>query len=223
MSFVTIKNKHRDYIRWGANTSSGYDRQDILIVNPDGTLHEDTPVIWDFKADEQYIHNWAGTTFRKDADGHPTWWGARYVEHSAISYIRIVEANDTPITVENGTLKTVTETTGIRIENGELISDAGRLSMDSWVSMNLWGFHGNAINEMEEYFYNFLRELPEGELKRECYLPSFVSNRMENGCTVSSCISGDKWFGMTYAEDRPAVISRLQALHDAEKYPQRLF
>ena len=102
MSVVTIKNKHRDYIRWGSNTSGGFERQDTLIINPDGTLHEDTPVIWDFKDDEQYIHNWAGTTFRTDADGHPTWWGAKYNKHTAISYIKIVEANDTPITMENG-------------------------------------------------------------------------------------------------------------------------
>lgn len=125
--------------------------------------------------------------------------------------------------VENGILKKVTETTGIHVENGELTSDSGKLSMESWVSMNLWGFHSNAINEMEEYFNEFLRNLPEGELKRECYLPSFVSERMENGCNVVSFTSGDKWFGMTYAEDRPDVMTRLQALHDAGVYPSVLF
>ena len=102
VSFVTIKNGHRDYIRWGGNTSTGYSRQDILIVYPDGTLHKDTPVIWDFKAGEQYIHNWAGTKFAKDNEGHPTWFGAKINVHSAISEIKIVEANDEPITVENG-------------------------------------------------------------------------------------------------------------------------
>lgn len=126
-------------------------------------------------------------------------------------------------TVENGILKKVTETTGIRVENGELTSDSGKLSMESWVSMNLWGFHGDAINEMEEYFNAFLRTLPEGELKRECYLPSFVSEKMEKGCNVIPFISGDKWFGMTYAEDRPDVMTRLQALHNAGIYPSVLF
>ena len=102
VSFVTIKNNHKDYIRWGANTSSGYVRQDILIVNPDGTLNEDTPVIWNFKAEEQYIHNWAGTKFKADSDGNPTWLGAKIIKYNAISSIKIVEANDEPITVENG-------------------------------------------------------------------------------------------------------------------------
>ena len=126
-------------------------------------------------------------------------------------------------TVENGILKTVNETTGNHVENGELLSDSGKLSMDSWVSMNLWGFHGDDIYEMENYFNDFLRQLPEGELKRECYLPSFVNEKMEKGCKVISYTSGDKWFGMTYAEDRPYVMERLLKLHAAGVYPEKLF
>jgi len=126
-------------------------------------------------------------------------------------------------TVENGILKTVNETTGIRMENGELVSDMGKIQPDSWVSMNLWGFHGDDINAMEEYFNAFLHRLPEGELKAECYLPSFVNEKMEKGCKVVSYTSGDKWFGMTYAEDRPDVIARLQQLHESGAYPKCLF
>ena len=102
VSFVTIWNEHKDYIRHGANTSSGYRRQDMLIINPDGTLHEDTPVIWDYKAGEQYMHNWYGTKFATNSNGEPTWWGAKIVKHDAISSIKIIEADDEPITVENG-------------------------------------------------------------------------------------------------------------------------
>jgi hypothetical protein len=101
VSYVTIKNDHKDYIRHGANTSAGYVRQDILVVNPDGTLAEDE-VIWDFKESDQFIHNWAGTKFKKDSDGHPTWFGAKIVHTQALTSIQIVEANDEPITVENG-------------------------------------------------------------------------------------------------------------------------
>ena len=101
VSYVTIKNDHKDYIRHGSNTSSGYVRQDILVVNPDGTLADDE-VIWDFKESDQFIHNWAGTKFKKDSDGHPTWFGAKIVHTQALTSIEIVEANDVPITVENG-------------------------------------------------------------------------------------------------------------------------
>ena len=101
VSFVTIKNDHKDYIRYGANTSAGYVRQDIIVVNPDGTLADDE-VIWDFKESDQFIHNWAGTKFKKDSNGHPTWFGAKIVHTQALTSIQIVEANDEPITVENG-------------------------------------------------------------------------------------------------------------------------
>ena len=102
VSFVTIKNNHKDYIRHGANTSSGYNREDILIINPNGTLNEDTPLIWDFVSGEQYIHNWAGTKFKADASGNATWFGAKIHKVSAITSVRIVEADDEPIVVENG-------------------------------------------------------------------------------------------------------------------------
>lgn len=124
--------------------------------------------------------------------------------------------------VEDGNLMGVVETSNIRLENGVVKSDSGDLPADTWVSMNLWGFHGDDINEMEKFFNDFLKELPEGELKAECYLPKFVNTKMENGCRVLSYKSGDKWFGMTYAADRPDVIARLQALHDNGTYPKTL-
>lgn len=126
-------------------------------------------------------------------------------------------------TVKDNKLQSVVETTGIRMENGVLTSDLGTLSPNDWVSMNLWGFHRDDINEMETYFSDFLRELPEGELKAECYLPKFVNTKMENGCEVNSFTSGDKWFGMTYAEDRADVMARLKALHESGVYPKTLF
>ncbi|MBQ9115946.1 MAG: NTP transferase domain-containing protein [Clostridia bacterium] len=126
-------------------------------------------------------------------------------------------------TVEDGKLKGIVETANIRLENGEVQSEFGKLAIDSWVSMNLWGFHGDDINEMDKFFNDFLRALPEGELKAECYLPKFVNTKMENGCDIVSFISGDKWFGMTYAADRPDVIARLKALHDSGAYPEKLF
>ena len=46
---------------------------------------------------------------------------------------------------------------------------------------------------------------------------------MQNGCTVLSYTSGDKWFGMTYTEDRPEVMARLKELHENGAYPDCLF
>ncbi len=123
----------------------------------------------------------------------------------------------------NGELISIAETSGIRAEGDKILSDSGELSPDAYVSMNLWGFHGDAINDMKEYFYDFLRSLPEGELKAECYLPLFVNTLMARGCRVSACPSGDKWFGMTYSADRPDVMSRLKVLTDEGVYPENLF
>ena len=126
-------------------------------------------------------------------------------------------------TVKDGILDTVVEHTGVEVIDGVINSDHGPLSPDTWVSMNLWGFHGEDINEMETFFEDFLKELPEGELKAECYLPKFVNTKMEHGCKVLPYTSGDKWFGMTYIEDRPDVMERLKELHENGVYPNCLF
>lgn len=125
--------------------------------------------------------------------------------------------------IANGELVKVTETSDIRAENGKILSENGELAPNEYVSMNLWGFHGDTINDMEEYFHTFLRSLPEGELKAECYLPKFVNTLMEHGGKIYAIPSGDKWFGMTYAADRPDVMSRLEELTEAGAYPRELF
>ena len=76
---------------------------------------------------------------------------------------------------------------------------------------------------MEGYFHDFLRGLTEADIKAECYLPKFVNSKMEQGCTVRSYPSTDKWFGMTYSEDRPDVMARLKSLVDDGVYPEKLF
>ena len=86
-SFVQIRNNHKDYIRHGANISSGQYRRDIVVVNPDGTLNEDTPVIWDFVAGDQILNN--GLKLE-------------VVSTHAIELITIRRADETPITMENG-------------------------------------------------------------------------------------------------------------------------
>lgn len=125
--------------------------------------------------------------------------------------------------VADNKLIQVDETSNIRMENGEVLSDSGKLDINALVSMNLWGFHEKHIEEMATYFDNFLRSLPEGELKAECYLPKFVNVLMQRGCEINAVPSGDKWFGMTYAADRPDVIARLQKLQADGVYPSKLF
>ncbi len=91
------------------------------------------------------------------------------------------------------------------------------------VSMNFWGFTPWIFTKLEEYFYAFLRALPEGELKKECLLPGLVGDLIARGeLRVSVLHSDAKWFGMTYHEDREMVAAALRKLHEAGVYPPTL-
>jgi hypothetical protein len=76
---------------------------------------------------------------------------------------------------------------------------------------------------MEQYFHNFLRNLPPEEIKAECLLPTMIGETMEAGrLQVKVLSSADRWFGMTYHEDRAAVTEELRKLHEAGIYPPTL-
>jgi len=97
------------------------------------------------------------------------------------------------------------------------------LAPDALVSMNFWGFTPWIFQEMERYFLEFLRGLPEGELKAECLLPSLVDILIEGGKLRVPVLSSDaKWFGVTYREDKPLVSAALAALHRQGAYPPSL-
>ena len=86
-SLVVFLNNHKDFIRHGANINSGQQRQDTVVIEPDGKLHDDTPVIWDFEPGYQLMNN--GLKLES-------------VYTPAFTSIRIFRVDDTPITIENG-------------------------------------------------------------------------------------------------------------------------
>ena len=91
------------------------------------------------------------------------------------------------------------------------------------VSMNFWGFTPWLFGKLDEYFKDFLRALPDGELKKECLLPSLIGQLIDRGeLTVSVLRSSARWFGMTYHEDKEMVQRELKKLHDAGVYPKSL-
>ena len=96
------------------------------------------------------------------------------------------------------------------------------LSGDSVVSMNFWGFTPAIFDTMDVYFRSFLRTLG-SDLKAECLLPTMVGDLLEKGeLSVSVLHSKDRWFGMTYQEDRAAVSAELKKLHEGGIYPEKL-
>lgn len=99
------------------------------------------------------------------------------------------------------------------------------LDPDTLVSMNMWGFTHSILDEIRERFPLFLEKgLAENPMKCEYYLPSVVSGLLEEGkATVTVLESEDKWYGVTYKEDKPVVVAAVQALKDAGVYPQELW
>lgn len=93
------------------------------------------------------------------------------------------------------------------------------------VSMNFWGFTPDYFAHSVEYFKQFLADPKNQEnLKSEFFIPLMVDHLIKTGkatCEVLDTTS--KWFGVTYPEDRPEVVAKLAALHEAGQYPAEMF
>lgn len=129
--------------------------------------------------------------------------------------------------VQSGRLTGVKEALKIQLFPDGSIADVGggqrvELAPDTIVSMNFWGFTPAAFDVMEEYFHAFLHTAGDN-IKAECLLPNMVGEMIDRGkMSVSVLHSKDRWFGMTYQEDRAIVASELKKLHDKGIYPKQL-
>lgn len=99
------------------------------------------------------------------------------------------------------------------------------LSGDRIVSMNFWGFTESFMKELETGFCEFLKtEMPSNPLGAEFYLPAAVSRLIdEDKARVKVLESQDKWYGMTYKEDKPMVKAAIADMIAAGLYPQNLW
>ncbi len=129
----------------------------------------------------------------------------------------------------NGLLDTVVERTSIgRADDGEIVftDENGvvqTLDPDTLVSMNMWGFTPDYFRFSEDQFKTFLKENV-NNLKAEFYIPTMVNILITSQrATVKMLSSTSKWFGVTYADDREGVVSKLQELHRSGEYPEKLF
>ena len=99
------------------------------------------------------------------------------------------------------------------------------ISGDATVSMNMWGFSESILGELQSRFSAFLEEnLKKNPLKCEYFLPFVVDELLKEGrATVAVEKSQDKWFGVTYKEDKPMVMDAIQNLKDQGVYPAHLW
>ena len=128
--------------------------------------------------------------------------------------------------VKDGKLDSIQETLQIQLYPDGHLTDLDThtdLDPETVGSMNFWGFMPSIFPALRAYFEAFLRGLPDGAVKAECLLPVMVGEELKAGrMTVSVLNSKDKWFGMTYHEDRALVAEDLQKLHEAGVYPPSL-
>lgn len=128
---------------------------------------------------------------------------------------------------EKGLLTDVTECHGIERKDGKLIhiidGKEETFPENAYVSMNLWGFTPSYFDYSERYFTDFLKEHSK-DLKSEFYIPTVVNNLIKDGKISLKVIpTPSKWFGVTYAADRPATVEMFRALTDDGTYPTPLF
>jgi len=124
----------------------------------------------------------------------------------------------------NGYLTKIDETKGI--EKTATGAQAGGVEIDvnSPVSMNMWGLPVKYMEMLENDFGKFLDGIAGNELKAEYLLPIHIGGLLENGeITVKVLPTNDKWFGVTYKEDKDFVIESFRQLIADGVYSQDLF
>ena len=129
---------------------------------------------------------------------------------------------------DNGMLTEIIERTKIGTSNGKIYYTEDGVDTDldpeTLVSMNLWGFTPSYIEECYRRFPRFLDENLERNPERcEFYLPGVVSELISEGaCDVSVLDNTDKWYGVTYKEDKPSVVAAFRQLKQEGVYPKYL-
>jgi hypothetical protein len=131
-------------------------------------------------------------------------------------------------TDENGYLTGVVERTQVKRINGEVCF---KDENDQWitvedntpVSMNMWGFTPDYFKYSDDYFVKFLED-NQDNIKAEFFIPLLVNHLIVNKTAkVRVLDTPSKWFGVTYAEDRPDVVAKLKELSDNGTYPTPLW
>lgn len=132
---------------------------------------------------------------------------------------------------ERGMLDDIVERTKIMRRGDEIqfTEDDGEtwtsLPEGTTVSMNFWGFTNSFLKELEAGFPAFLdKALAENPLKGEYFLPAVVDKLIKEGRAEAKVLkSDDRWYGVTYKEDKPGIVAALQSMKDKGLYPEKLW
>ncbi len=132
--------------------------------------------------------------------------------------------------VENGQMKNVEEHFELRREGAVVLGENWKrqpveLSPDVTVSMNMWGFTPEFLDELSVQFVDFLSsDVPANPEKAEFLLPEVVGRMVQEGrASVQALPTNDRWFGVTYKEDKPLFVASINKLIEQGKYPRSLY
>lgn len=202
---------------WGTNhavlMAKDLIREPFAVINADDFYGRES-----FQVLADYLKSVEGTTGKYCMVGYRV--ANTLSENGSVS--RGVCATD-----ENGYLTDVVERTKIEKVGDKIIyTEDGvdtEIAPNSPVSMNMWGFTPEYFEYVEKAFVEFLQARGQ-ELKSEFYIPTLVNDMIRSGkatCKVLDTTS--KWFGVTYAEDRPQVVMKINNLVREGVYPKKLF
>lgn len=131
--------------------------------------------------------------------------------------------------VKDGFLTDVVETSGIvKTARGAAAPDAGgelvEIDANAHVSMNMWGLTPDFLDVVETGFIDFLGRVKPGDIKAEYLLPTVIDNLIKSGeASVRVLETRDKWFGVTYKEDKQSVVEAFRRLIADGVYKEKLF
>ena len=202
---------------WGTNhavlMAKDLIREPFAVINADDFYGRES-----FQVLADYLKSVEGTTGKYCMVGYRV--ANTLSENGSVS--RGVCATD-----ENGYLTDVVERTKIEKVGDKIIyTEDGvdtEIAPNSPVSMNMWGFTPEYFEYVEKAFVELLQARGQ-ELKSEFYIPTLVNDMIRSGkatCKVLDTTS--KWFGVTYAEDRPQVVMKINNLVREGVYPEKLF
>lgn len=124
----------------------------------------------------------------------------------------------------NGNLSDIKETHNIIKTADGAESEGTAIDPNSHVSMNMWGVTPDIFPVLEKGFTDFLSALTEADIKKEYLLPDIFDMLIKNGkASVKVLETNDKWFGVTYKEDKPFVVESFKKLIADGVYNEKLF
>ena len=172
------------------------------------------------------IHDYMVNEMKDDADVYDICMGGFVLENTLSDNGSVTRG---VCHVENGFLKNVTETYDIRRSGDGLAAadEAGNpvsVQADQPVSMNMWGLPVRFLEELEHGFPKFLDGLKPEDIKAEYLLPKIIDDLVQEGkAKVRVLDTPDKWFGVTYQEDKQAVVDAIRGLIRDGVYKEKLF